>query len=562
MRAFNNLKIGKKLILTFSAFLLLILGLGAVAIVEINAIGRSTNDLAKNWLPSVDAIRTLQYLQSARRTAAYQHVLATDEKEIREFDTRVAFYRSELGKTQDEYERLISSPEEHAVFKRYATLSQKFDEELDGVLALSRNNENVSARDRMNGTARELNVELTKALDELVAINTKGAGDSVDLAATTQSFAKWIVAGALAVSAAFLVVAAIVLIRLIATPIVAMTSAMRELAEGNKAVEIPAQGRKDEVGAMAAAVQVFKDNAIAQEQMAAEAELQRAAREKRAATIEALTGEFDNQVSQVLSIVSGACTEMDGTAQSLSATAEQTDRQATSVAAATEEASASIQTVASAAEQLSSSIAEIGRQVEHANNVSQAATNEAKRADQLVAGLSDGSSRIGEVINLITDIASQTNLLALNATIEAARAGEMGKGFAVVANEVKNLANQTGKATEEIGAQIGAVQSATGQVVTAIGAIVGRINEIAEVNAVIAAAVEEQSAAAQEIARNVQQAAAGTQEISSTTVCVSQAAGETGTASRQVLDASRALSQEAEGLRAIVETFLSGVRAA
>ncbi len=562
MHVFSNLKIGKKLILTFSVFLALMLALGGTSLVELRNISQATEDLSENWLPSINAIRSLQYQQAARRTASYMHVLATEDKDMQEFEGRINDWRTAMEKTRAEYEKLISSPEERAIYQKFTDLSKDYDVEINAVLQLSRTNDNVAARDRMNGPARKMNRALSDTLDQLVAINTKGAADSAKLAAKTQSFAEIAVAVTLAAAATFLVVVASLLIRAIARPIVAITESMGELAKGNKGVEIPNVGRKDEVGAMADAVLVFKENALEADRLTAERETQRIAREQRAQVIEKMTQEFDARVSQVLSIVSGACTEMDSTAQSLSATAEQTNRQATAVAAASEEASSSVQTVATAAEELSASISEIGRQVEHAKNVSQAATDEADRADKLVQGLSEGSARIGEVINLITDIASQTNLLALNATIEAARAGEMGKGFAVVAGEVKNLANQTAKATEEIGAQIGAVQSATGEVVTAISSIVARIGEIAEVNTVIAAAVEEQQAAAHEIARNVQNAAAGTQEISTTTVGVSQAAGETGAASRQVLDASRSLSEEAESLRAVVETFLSGVRSA
>ena len=354
----------------------------------------------------------------------------------------------------------------------------------------------------------------------------------------------------------------IVVKRRVSTPLKEMSLVMKRLADHDLTVEIPGTGRGDEIGTMAVAVEVFKENAIQADRLAAEQEAEHQSRIKRAAAIEALTKEFDRKVSGVLAVMTGACTEMDATAQNLSASAEQTSRQSGAVAAATEQASANVQTVASAVEELSSSIAEIGRQLDHAKSVGEQATDEANQTDEMVKGLAETSARIGTVINLINDIAAQTNLLALNATIEAARAGDAGKGFAVVANEVKNLASQTAKATEEISQQIGSVQEATKRVVTAIDAIVARIGEVSQVSATIASAVEEQSAAAAEITRNVQQAAQGTQEISSNIVGVNAAAEETGSASQQVLTASQRLAREAASLKSVVETFLNGVRAA
>jgi methyl-accepting chemotaxis protein len=350
--------------------------------------------------------------------------------------------------------------------------------------------------------------------------------------------------------------------RSIVPPILSMTGAMGRLAAGDHAAEIPATEKKDEIGLMAKAVLVFKQNMIRAKQLAErEAEAQRA-REARAQTIEQLTSQFDTDVSSVLRTVASASTELQATATSMTATAEETNRQATTVAAATEQASANVQTVASSAEELSGSVTEIGRQVAQSAKIARQAVDQTDRTNATVKGLAEAAQRIGQVVQLINDIASQTNLLALNATIEAARAGDAGKGFAVVASEVKSLATQTGKATEEIAGQIAAIQGATGEAVAAIQGISGTIAEINEIASSIAGAVEEQAAATQEIARNVQQAAAGTNEVSSNINGVTEAAGHTGAAAHQVLASSAELSQQAELLRGQVETFLVGIRAA
>ena len=349
--------------------------------------------------------------------------------------------------------------------------------------------------------------------------------------------------------------------RSIAQPVKAMTGAMNAMAGGNLDATIPVTDHGDEIGEMAKAMAIFKDGLLQARRLAAEQEAERAAREKRGKLIESLTGKFDGNVSGVLEVVAGALTELEATASSMSANSEQTSRQATTVAAATQQATASVQTVATAAEELSASIKEIGRQVEQSGKVSQLATEEARRTDDTVKGLAESSAKISAVIGLINDIASQTHLLALNATIEAARAGDAGKGFAVVAGEVKTLANQTARATEEITAQIGSVQSSTDQAIRAIGEIVTRIDEINSISGAISAAVEEQSAATSEIARNVQQAAAGTQEVAANIDGVSQAASETGVAASQLLSSTQSLARETTLLRDTVGTFLQEVRA-
>ncbi len=355
---------------------------------------------------------------------------------------------------------------------------------------------------------------------------------------------------------------AVVVARSISTPIKAMTGAMGSLAKGELSTEIPATGNKDEIGDMAKAVQVFKDNMIKADRLAADQKVEQAKKEARTNAVEGYIQEFDKSVASVLQVVSSASTELQTTAQSMSATAEETSRQSTAVAAASEQASSNVQTVATAAEELSSSIAEIARQVSESTRITTQAVQETERTNSQIQSLAAAAQKIGDVVKLINDIAGQTNLLALNATIEAARAGEAGKGFAVVASEVKSLANQTAKATEEISTKVAEMQTATVQSVEAvktIGQTIGRVNEIATT---IASAVEEQGAATQEIARNVQQASAGTTEVSSNISGVTKAAADTGAASSQVLGASGELAKNAETLRGQVDGFLAKIRAA
>ena len=350
---------------------------------------------------------------------------------------------------------------------------------------------------------------------------------------------------------------------LVFRPINAIKDYMSSLAAGDLTREVPGLGKADEMGAMAQAVQVFKDNAIAKARLEAEqAEGKRRAEAERRETMERLAAKFEADVNGIVQAVASAAAQMQATAETMSATAGRTSRQAAGVASASQQASGNVQMVAAAAEELAASIREISRQMAQSHTIARGATDEAEKARSTVKALAEVAHRIGAVVTLINDIAGQTNLLALNATIEAARAGDAGKGFAVVASEVKALATQTTKATDEIASQIAAVQGEINGTVGAIEGIAATISRINEIAATIAAAVEEQQAATAEIARNVEQASSGTQEVSSTISTVTTAAGETGTAAGDVLTAARQLSQQATTMQDYVGRFVHEVRAA
>ena len=360
----------------------------------------------------------------------------------------------------------------------------------------------------------------------------------------------------LAVALAFAVV------RSVSRPLAALNESMGTLAGGSRDIEVPFVSRRDEVGDMARSLQVFKDGLINADRLAAEQRREEEKRAVRAGRIEELCSAFDVTSSEAVKSLAAAASQLQTSSAAMSATAEETTQQSAAVAAASEQASVNVQTVASAAEELSSSISEIARQVGQASTIASGAVREAEQTNAKIQGLAEAANKIGEVVALITDIAEQTNLLALNATIEAARAGDAGKGFAVVASEVKNLANQTAKATDEIGTQIAGIQTATQEAVAAILSITKTISEIDEVASGIASAVEEQGAATQEIARNVEQAAAGTEEVSSNISGVSRSATDTGAAASQIRSAAGELSVQSENLSTAVDTFLADVRAA
>ena len=402
-----------------------------------------------------------------------------------------------------------------------------------------------------------------EAAGKLIAINTDAMRAARDASvATADSTRLLLVVGA---SVGLLLAFAIlgwIAFGQIARPLWRMTLEMTKLAGGDLDITVVGASRTDEVGGLAKSLVVFKDNAMTARRLEAEQREEQIRKEARQRAVEGYIATFDIQVSEALQTLTAASAEMHATAGSMTATAEETSRQATAVANASDVASANVQTVAVATEELHASISEISRQVAQASQTANLAVAETDRTNKTVEGLAEAAQKIGEVISLIQNIASQTNLLALNATIEAARAGESGKGFAVVATEVKALATQTAKATEDISAQIAAIQQETGNAVTAIKTIGTTIAQMNEIATAIAAAVEQQSAATRDIAQNIQEVSKGTTEVSSNVGSVNEAANETGAAASEVLTAANDLSHQSEKLRADVSTFLDLIRAA
>jgi methyl-accepting chemotaxis protein len=348
----------------------------------------------------------------------------------------------------------------------------------------------------------------------------------------------------------------------ISRPVRRMTAAMKRLAEGDTAAAVPDADRKDEIGEMAAAVQVFKDNMLEAERLRAEQEAQKTrSQTERHQMMRDLADKFESSIGAVIEGVTSQAAELQTTAQSMAATSEEASRQVTAVVKASEHASQNVNTVATATEELSSSVREISLEVAQSSRIIAGAVEQATATNEHVQGLANAAQTIGEVVQLINDIAGQTNLLALNATIEAARAGDAGKGFAVVASEVKSLANQTAKATEEISGQIAAIQQATKISVDSIRAITDTIAKVNENASAIASAVEQQGAATQEIARNVSQAAKGTADVNANISGVSGAAQQTGAAASAVLAFANQLTKSSETLKTHVSTFLREVRA-
>ena len=561
---FSKFSIRTKIISAISVLLLALVGMGILAASDMRAINANTNEIATNWLPSIKTLGELHAGTITYRATLRAHLLAEtveDKEAVEKLLERVAENNTKIRKS---YEAMISSPAERALYDEWSKRWLEYKDIAAKIMELSRKGAGQLPREalELNKQAVKMGNESDALLTKDIEFNNTGAENETKVAAATYSSALTMLAVIVGIAIILGAGVSFFVVRDVSTGIASIMKPMQALGVGDLAAEVPHQGDKTEIGTMADALQVFKDALIAKKASDEAAAKDAEVKIERGRRVDNITREFEQLIGEIVNTVSSASSQLEASAGTLSATAARSRELSTTVAGASEEASTNVQSVASATEELTSSVNEISRQVQESARMAGEAVGQARSTTERVSELSKAATRIGDVVELISTIAGQTNLLALNATIEAARAGEAGRGFAVVASEVKALAEQTAKATGEIGQQINGIQVATRDSVDAIKVISGTIEKLSEISATIASAVEEQGAATQEISRNVQQAAHGTQQVSSNIIDVQRGAADTGSASSQVFSAAQTLSADSVRLKSEVSKFLNSVRSA
>ncbi len=565
MAAMFGFSLRASLIALSALSLALAVGLGTVSLHGLKAVNAGAEALRGNLRDRLDNAAGMAVAFNRMRVAEAEHVATSNAPEKQdavnaiqtakgEFHKRADAYRATLGADDEQEARLLTGLTRS--FETYQQLDAQF-------IDFSSTYREIDAGALFTGAMKQRAKPIENAVEELMSLSALTADGAEAQNVATYSQAWWLallfLIGSLAVSlgqSAFALVG-------VSRPLDRIRSVMTKVAGGDLAVEVPYAGRRHEIGAMARAVEAFKQDLVHARELESENALAKAGVEAQRKTASlALADQFEGAIGGIISSVSAAATELATTARAMSTTADRTATQSNRVAEAAEQAAADVNGVTSSTEELGHSVEEIGRQAVDAARLAQQTVDDAARTGQLVRDLSEAARRIGDVVDLISDIAAQTNLLALNATIEAARAGEAGRGFAVVAQEVKTLATQTANATAEITRQIGATQNATHDAVDAIEGISGRIRAMSETADAIASAVGRQEISTRDIAQRVSLAATGTSDIKTGISDVATATDETGTAATQVLEAATDLSRQSESLAAELGRFMSSVRAA
>ena len=564
MRRFNDLRLITKIAIPLSVLVAVV----GMIIWQSRSGLLELNDAANHALGVVAArLETALTIESQLNAATVSEKNIILEQSVEGMKTHHDQYKQRMGDALKASERLIEladTPERRAFNTKIKEALQEYDRVTQRTIEKGLLNDTDGAFKISVTEGQAARTKVTELVENRVKTNKASLEKTItdtDVLAFGTIDSLYLVSG-VGLAASLGLLSWIILV-LVVRPLTGVATVMGIIAKGDLTLHVEGTERGDEVGAMARAVQVFKDNGLEMRRMEAEAvEQKRRAEAEQKAALNRLADSFEASVKGVVDAVATAASEMEAAASAMANTAEEATRQSTAVAAASEQASANVNTVAGATEELSASIQEISRQVTTSSAIAGQAVGEARQTGGIMQELATSAQKIGEVVGLINSIASQTNLLALNATIEAARAGEAGKGFAVVASEVKALASQTAKATEEIAAKAQEIQQSTSMAVRSIDGISGTITKMSEIAATVAAAVEQQQAATRDIAGNVTQAAQGTAEVSSNIGSVTQAASETGAAATQVMGAAGSLAREAETLRGEVATFLRTVRAA
>ena len=551
-----------RILIGFAVAFAACLGLGLFSLQQTTQLHSVVARFGAEWLPHVTVLGDLRSEISDQRRHVFHHIIVNDTKEMAELESQVADGTALVDRWFEGAAASFKSDQQRSLLAAAKLTWTGYRNSTGPVLELSRAGRKQEAAALLDRTCTPAYRKLIDSVNTMRQLTVLEAWTGVGTAGSTYRTGWWLIVAAMAACGAVCAGGGLLTVRNVCRPVLALGQQMRRVAAHELDLQVLGQNRRDEVGAMAQALERFRLSLLEADRLAATQAEEHDAKDRRTACVAELVGRFDGSVGGVLETLTSAATELDATARSMTGIAADTTRQAGNSAEGARQASANVQTVAASAEQLAASLREIAHQVGRSTQIVGQATEEARATDANVTELAEAASRIGQVVQLISSIAGQTNLLALNATIEAARAGEAGKGFAVVAAEVKALANQTGRATEDIARQITAIQGSTGRAVEAIGRIGTAIAAVSEVAAGIAAAVEQQSAAVGEISRSAADAAHHTAQVSDSVATLTRMSGEAGAAATQVLGAAGDLARQAETLLGEVGGFIGGIRAA